>query len=202
MEITGIPRPWRWLPEQGGVSLHARTLILGILTFQEATGYEIRKLSTDGPFSFFAEISYGSIYPTLAKLEEDGLVSSRMEQTPGKPDKKIYSITDAGHAHYCEAIAKPPAMDKMKSEFLLFAMSAEYIPRHVVERAIEERIAFINHQMGMINEHVSDCAPDGTSWTADYGLHMMRADLEYLNNTKGKLMAAAGTKLEVRQAAE
>ncbi len=182
--------------------MHARTLILGILNFQEATGYEIRKLSTDGPYSFFAEISYGSIYPTLARLEADNLVTSRVEQDPGKPERKVYSITPAGHRAYCEAIAQPPAMDKIKSEFLLVAMSAEFIPREIVARAIEERIAHIKGQIEMIREHVSDCGHEGTCWIGAYGSHVMESDINYLLEKRSELLAIAGTKISVALAAE
>jgi DNA-binding PadR family transcriptional regulator len=182
--------------------LNARTLILAILNFDEATGYEIRKMSTEGPFSYFAEISYGSIYPTLAKLEADGLVISRHEQDPGKPERKVYSITEAGRAAFCEAMTLPPAMDKFKSEFLLVAMSAEFIPTRFVERALDERIAYLESQIAMINNHVTDCDHLGTCWVGDYGKHVMRTDLEYLKSKRSSLLSMAGTRLERPEAAE
>ncbi len=55
-------------------------------------------------------------------------LSAVVEQDPGKPERKVYSITEAGRAAFCEAMTQPPAMDKFKSEFLLVAMSAEFIP--------------------------------------------------------------------------
>lgn len=52
--------------------MNVKTVCLAILTQGETTGYEIRKRSTEGDFSFFLEASFGSIYPALSKLEEDG----------------------------------------------------------------------------------------------------------------------------------
>ncbi|MEM7464992.1 MAG: PadR family transcriptional regulator, partial [Pseudomonadota bacterium] len=52
--------------------MNVRTLILAILNKQDASGYEIKKLSSEGRFSYFVDISFGSIYPTLARLEEEG----------------------------------------------------------------------------------------------------------------------------------
>ena len=54
--------------------MNTQSLILAILNFQDATGYEIKKQSTEGPFSYFVDVSYGSIYPTLSRLEKEGLV--------------------------------------------------------------------------------------------------------------------------------
>jgi len=54
--------------------MNTQSLILAVLNFGDATGYEIKKQSTEGAFSFFVDISYGTIYPTLAKLEAEELV--------------------------------------------------------------------------------------------------------------------------------
>ena len=52
--------------------MNVRILCLSILFDTEAaSGYEIRKLSTEGEFAYFVEASFGSIYPALAKLEEE-----------------------------------------------------------------------------------------------------------------------------------
>ncbi len=68
--------------------MNVRTLCLSVLYQGEATGYDIRRQCSEGKFSYFVEASYGSIYPALAKLEEDGLVTSRLEQQDGKPARK------------------------------------------------------------------------------------------------------------------
>ena len=87
--------------------MNVRTLCLSILYNGEASGYDIRRMCTEEEFAYFVEASYGSIYPALAKLEEDGLVTSRTEQQDGKPAKKIYSITDAGRDAFVAALGEP-----------------------------------------------------------------------------------------------
>ena len=69
--------------------MNVRTLCLSILYEGEATGYEIRRLCVEGECSYFIEASFGSIYPALAKLEDENLVTSRTEQQSGKPAKKV-----------------------------------------------------------------------------------------------------------------
>ena len=50
--------------------MNVRTLCLSILYEEEASGYDIRRMCTEGNFAYFVEASYGSIYPALAKLED------------------------------------------------------------------------------------------------------------------------------------
>lgn len=182
--------------------MNAKTLILAILNFQEATGYEIRKMCTEGPYSYFVDIGYGSIYPTLAKLEAEKLVTSRLEQDAGKPERKVYSITDMGRGEFIASLATPPALDKFKSEFLLVAMTAEYGSPQTIAKAIDARIAYLEAQLEMIRTHTEDCDHKGTCWVGGYGDHVMQCDLDYLKNNKDALLALAGTAHGVPAAAE
>jgi hypothetical protein len=68
--------------------MNVRTLCLSILYEGEATGYDIRRLCMEGEFAYFVEASFGSIYPALAKLEDEGLVTSR---TSGKTYSAAHS---------------------------------------------------------------------------------------------------------------
>lgn len=182
--------------------MNAKTLILAILNFQEATGYEIRKNCTDGAFSYFGDISYGSIYPTLARLEGEGLVVSRLEQDAGKPERKVYALTDFGRSEFIKSLANPPAKDKFKSEFLLIAMTAESNSLEAVKHAIDQRIADIEGEIAMIKEHTTDCGHSGTLWVGEYGITMKQFDIEFLRTKRGELEAIAGTALQIKAAAE
>ena len=48
--------------------MNVRTLCLGILSLQEASGYEIKKDVEDGVFCHLIDASFGSIYPALTQL--------------------------------------------------------------------------------------------------------------------------------------
>src|SRR5690242_12327400 len=98
--------------------MNVRTLCLGVLTMGEATGYEIKKEIEEGLFSHFIEASFGSIYPALTQLLSEGLLTVRAEEQTGKPDKKVYAITEAGRRALERQLAVIPAKDKFKSEFL------------------------------------------------------------------------------------
>lgn len=118
--------------------MNVRTLCLSILYDEEASGYDIRRMCTEGNFAYFVEASYGSIYPALARLEDEGLVASRTEQQPGKPSRKVYSITETGKAAFAAELAEPLGEDMFRSPFLLFARFAHILPRELVEQRCNE----------------------------------------------------------------
>jgi DNA-binding PadR family transcriptional regulator len=45
---------------------------------------------------FFWRARHSQIYPELARLEGEGMVTHRVVEQQDRPDKKVYEITDAG----------------------------------------------------------------------------------------------------------
>ena len=103
-----------------------RTSCLGVLALNNASGYEIRKMFEDGPFGIFAEGGFGSIYPALKKLEQDGLVTSETLDQDNRPQKNVYKITTKGRLELIEALSNNPVPDKFKSDFLFSMFFADY----------------------------------------------------------------------------
>ena len=68
--------------------MNIRTLCLGILSFREATGYEIKKMVEDGMFSHFIDASYGSIYPALTQMLNEGTSDGSRRRTVGQAGQK------------------------------------------------------------------------------------------------------------------
>ena len=67
--------------------------ILKVISFDETYGYEIsEKLKTYG----FTDISEGTIYPLLLRLEKNGLITANYKQSPVGPKRKYFSITQKG----------------------------------------------------------------------------------------------------------
>jgi DNA-binding PadR family transcriptional regulator len=176
--------------------MNIRTLILAILNAQDASGYEIKKLSSAGKFSYFVDISYGSIYPTLARLEHEGMVTSRSEAQTGKPDRRVYTITGKGRAELIQSLALPPQRDKFKSEFLLVTMHAELAGEHAIERAIDDRIHWLESELEMLEQASANCGHPATLWTISYGRSVMRNDLAYLREHRTELIRLAADRAQ------
>ncbi|MEP1930943.1 MAG: PadR family transcriptional regulator [Roseibium sp.] len=162
--------------------MSVRSLCLAILSFGDATGYEIRKESTEGRFSYFEDASFGSIYPALARLESDGLVTVREEPQAGKPARKVYSITEAGRSEFVNSLCEPQGSDTFKSPFLLIALNAAQLPPDVLRRALDRRRVQVQEELRLLtgSEDEQDCTHPGSSWTRDYGLACMNFTLTYL----------------------
>ncbi len=171
--------------------MSVRSLCLAILSFGDATGYEIRKESTDGRFSYFDDASFGSIYPALARLESEGLVTVREEPQAGKPARKVYSITDTGHAELIEYLCEPQARDTFKSPFLLIALNAAQLPPDVIRRALERRKAQVLEELRLLTESDEECSHPGSNWTRSYGIACMNCTLAYLEEHGNALVKIA-----------
>lgn len=182
--------------------MNVRTLCLAILNFQNATGYEIRKMSMDGKYSHFVDASFGSIYPALNKLENDGFVTFKDTVETGKPNRKVYSITDAGRLHFLQSLHTPPAKDVFRSEFLMIAVCAELLPAKVVQNAINIRREQLTSEIELLKNIAENPeATEGVRWAADYGMDCMSNSLTYLEENKPTLTKISGIYQPVKEEA-
>ena len=71
--------------------------LLGMLSYEhELSGYDIRKWIDWSMRFFYDSPAYSHIYSELKKLEKLGLVTSRVENTGGTRNRRLYKITDEG----------------------------------------------------------------------------------------------------------
>lgn len=76
--------------------------ILKIISEKTTYGYEILlRLKQQG----FSDISEGTIYPLLLRLEKQGSIVSRLMSSPLGPKRKYYSITDEGSRYLSSFIS-------------------------------------------------------------------------------------------------
>ena len=92
--------------------------ILGILGLGPHTGYDIKKLTDLSTRHFWAE-NYGSLYPTLKRLEQAGLATVQRQAQDGKPDRKVYTITESGREVLKNWLESPVQETPPRSELLL-----------------------------------------------------------------------------------
>lgn len=80
--------------------------ILGLLLESPMHGYELRKRLT-GLLGAFRAFSYGSLYPTLRRMQADGLI----EEDAGPPGtvkrraRRVYQLTPEGRKRFSELVA-------------------------------------------------------------------------------------------------
>ncbi len=181
--------------------MDVKTVCLGVLTLGDATGYEIRKMFEDGPFQYFTDAGFGSIYPALNKLHGEGLVTCEQQSQSGRPDKKVYSITQAGREYFTEAIRDAPGPDKFRSDFLLGLFFEHFLPRDLIVGAVDERIAWYRAKLEKMRCCDRSGWGTGPVFVNEFGQAVYAAALAFLEESRPKL-AEAGDKPNKTQAAE
>ncbi len=179
-----------------------RKFCLAILSSRDATGYDIRKIAQGGHFSNFIDASYGSIYPSLAKMEREGLVTLREEISSGKPARKIYSITQAGRDAFVQELHETPVEDLFRSPFLLLALYSRWVGGEFISREIDRRIEHLELKIRGLNHELTICHDPASAWTLEYGMFMLNASLNYLKMNRSKLERIASKRVSHAQAAE
>lgn len=92
--------------------------VLGLLSHEDMTGYEIKK-RIDSTLSFFWNAGFGQIYPTLSFMEKEELVIRKDSPSRGKRQRVIYSITEEGRKELKHWLVRPVENEYVKYEILL-----------------------------------------------------------------------------------
>lgn len=91
-------------------------VILTVLSTRDATGYDITK-EFSASIGYFWKASHQQVYRELNKMGQQGLVTCVLEPQEGKPDRKVYSITDSGRSALGEWFDQPTAHPTVRDEF-------------------------------------------------------------------------------------
>jgi DNA-binding PadR family transcriptional regulator len=93
--------------------------ILALLAKEPAHGYELRSRLQ----RIFGEVypmpNIGQIYVTLQRLERDGLVRSQDVVQTTRPNKRVYGLTEAGHAELEAWIDHPGNEPRIRDDFFM-----------------------------------------------------------------------------------
>lgn len=96
--------------------------LLGLLARESLTGYELTARMRER-IGFFWGARHSQVYPELAKLEQRGLTEHRAVEQEGRPDKKVYSVSEAGMAALREWAGAPAGERPTRDELTLKAYS-------------------------------------------------------------------------------
>lgn len=163
--------------------MDVRTLCLGLLCYGEACGYDLKKrFETD--LRHFYTAGFGSIYPALAELADAGLVNCRAFPQEGKPDRKVYRITEAGRQEFLRVLRTANPQHKLRSEFLATVYFAELIEPERLRSLLDERLQQLREAVAqaeaLTNEREPDAGP-GARFVAGFGAAVAKAAAEYIN---------------------
>ena len=123
--------------------MDVKSILLGFLMFSPMTGYDLKKFFNIS-FSFFSGLSYGSIYPSLKKMQEEDLVTVQTEIQDGLPNRKVYTITAKGREVFLNTLKSPFELERQRSAFLTHLFFFTHLTH-------QERIAKVKGYLQSIN---------------------------------------------------
>ena len=181
--------------------------ILGLLMDRDHHGYEIRSQLRDR-LGVWANVSFGSIYPALARLERDGCVAAVTASEPrlgsqstgslsgeraslrslrtapgiGRRGRKVYRITDRGREEFVTLLANPATLDDAKNFSLRMAL-AKYLTPSLRVGLLERRRADLVERLaevraGAHNEQLDQYARS----VMDHAARGAELDLAWIDN--------------------
>jgi len=162
--------------------MDVKTLCLGLLTQGAASGYDLKK-RFETCFRSFYSAGYGSIYPALAYLADTDLVTCEEISQDGRPDRKVYRITDQGREYFTEALSSHHPAHKMRSEFLAMIFFAEFIPSERLGKLMDDRVEELQQtleELESMSATLSKHPDSGVEFVAGFGQTITRAALEYM----------------------
>jgi DNA-binding PadR family transcriptional regulator len=110
-------------------------VILGLLSHEDLTGYDIKK-RIDGAISFFWKGSFGNIYPALKDMENQGLIV-KSDTSVGGRERISYHITKDGKQALKKWMADEQAGNELRYETLLKLFFGGVEKKEVTIRNIE-----------------------------------------------------------------
>jgi PadR family transcriptional regulator AphA len=184
--------------------MDVKTLCLGLLSINEACGYDLKK-EFESIFKHFYSAGYGSIYPALADLAENGLVSCREIPQDGKPDRKTYSITESGRKAFDDALRNTNPQHKMRSEFLAMLYFADLMEADHLRTLMDDRVKELREAVLHIDRIEKERGPDtsvGAQFVAGFGLAIAQAAADYIESNREMLFSKEAAAAKNRRLSE
>ena len=159
-------------------------LFLSLLSQDPTHGYDLLQTYENLFSTVLPPLNAGQIYTTLSRLERDGLVSKVDIQQEGKPDKRVYALTEAGNQALHHWFDEPLSGPRIKDNFFLKLISARISGMvHPQQLILHQRQQYLQtlHDLNDLALHLGmDEDPTRLLLIQGAILHL-KADLEWLD---------------------
>jgi len=169
-------------------------VLLGVLAIEPMSGYDLG-LNIRASVGHIWNESYGQIYPNLKKLAAEGFVTAKTERQKGKPDRRIYSITNKGRERLGKWLAVPPQPEIARNELLLKLFFGDQVSAEILigflERMVQREGAVLRELTRLEHEEIEQGGryPGAPYWkmAARFGQMELQAHLRWAEETLGEL---------------
>ncbi|NNF57644.1 MAG: PadR family transcriptional regulator [Rhodothermaceae bacterium] len=178
--------------------------VLGLLALGARSGYDIKKMADDALGHFWNE-SFGHIYPILKRLEQRDWVTKSVEPQEGRPDRKVYALTPAGHEALQEWFASPIEPVPPREELLLKLFLGPLTPPAALIEQVEQYRAAQREDLAQLDGLVKQVEREESNnpglpfWllTVDHHRAMLRARLRWSADALTRLRSLIGGNVPV-----
>ncbi|HEU5002924.1 MAG TPA: PadR family transcriptional regulator [Actinomycetota bacterium] len=126
--------------------------VLGLLKDRSMHGYELKKELT-ATLGQFWHVSYGSLYPTISRLEAEGAVERIFPKGDIQRRKNIYRITALGEETFSEALREQTAVsDDARFGFKLAFF--RYLGPDARVEVLERRRAYLTEKLAELRSQL------------------------------------------------
>ena len=137
--------------------------LLGILSYHEMTGYEVKQFF-DSSVQHFWNAELSQIYPTLKTLEEGGFVAKRVELQENRPNRKVYELTETGREEFLRWLRSPAPPADLRDPFLIRIFFGVQAPVEdvliILRRQMEEQQKVLGFSETVLRDRIRESAKD------------------------------------------
>ncbi|MER7466151.1 PadR family transcriptional regulator [Streptomyces sp. NPDC097981] len=118
-----------------------RHAVLAALLDEELSGYQLAKAFDLGVANFWHALPQ-QLYAELARLEKDGLIAGREVVQDSRPNKRLFTVTDAGLAELEEFTASSAKPSSIRDDLVVKVQAADHVDTATLVAQLAERAAF------------------------------------------------------------
>ncbi|GAA4080484.1 PadR family transcriptional regulator [Nonomuraea soli] len=115
--------------------------MLAALLEGEASGYDLAK-GFDASVANFWMATPQQLYRELERMEGEGLVQARVVEQERRPNKRVFSLTDAGSAALHDFTATPAKPTAIRDELMVKVQAVDSGDAEAVVEAVSAQLAF------------------------------------------------------------
>jgi DNA-binding PadR family transcriptional regulator len=170
-------------------SVSFRHFILGLLTRRPMSGYDIKR-SLKSLAWLVGNPSFGSLYPALHALLNDGWVTVEVDSRQDRPSRKIYSITETGRQALEEWVNQPAGPNASMKAFVMRLILADNLSQAGLIAQLHQRRAQVAAHRATLEQTAGvqdDGADLGQRLALDYGIALATTELAWLDSTLNQL---------------
>lgn len=158
--------------------------ILGLLKERAMHGYQLKKRLADTLGSFW-QVSYGSLYPALKRLQREGAVEMIFPREQIGRRKNVYRITEMGEGLLGELLERAGQEATEDSGFSVRFAFFKYLKPETRIRLLERRRAFLESRWSTIKASLQSYKEQIDSYTLSLMNHQLAAtetDIRWLED--------------------